>query len=66
MPNSSILIVLDDFKDYASEIDRTGKLVSDLSLQNDLLISTVFVRESDWQRGQNPFIRNIRQEVIAA
>lgn len=61
-----VLIVLNDFEDYVSEIDRTGKLVSDLSLENDLSISTVFVRELDWQRGQNPFLRNIRREVIAA
>lgn len=61
-----ILIVLDQFTNYGAEIDRTGKLVSDISLQNDLSISTVFVREKDWKYSQNPFLRNVRQEAIAA
>lgn len=61
-----VLIVLDEFADFAAEIDRTGKLVSDLSLQNDLSISTVFVRLSEWKRGDNPFLRSVRQEAIAA
>lgn len=61
-----VLIVLDDFKDYGSEIRRTSKLISDLSLQSDLSISTVFIRESNWKHDENPFLRNIRQEAIAA
>ena len=61
-----VLIVLDDFRDYGAEINRTSRLVSDLSLQNDVSISIVFVRELTWREGQNPFLRNIRQEAIAA
>ncbi|OGW79683.1 MAG: hypothetical protein A2Z83_00420 [Omnitrophica bacterium GWA2_52_8] len=61
-----VLILLNDIDDYNAEIDCTGKLVSDLSLQYDLLISTVFVTWKDWQHGQNPFLRSVRRDVVAA
>ncbi|MDP3919199.1 MAG: nucleotidyltransferase domain-containing protein [Candidatus Omnitrophota bacterium] len=61
-----VLVILDSYQDYGAEIRRTGKLISDLSLENDLSISVVFVRESDWKEGDNPFLRNVRQEAIAA
>lgn len=61
-----VLIILDSFEDYGAEIRRTGKLISDLSLENDLSIGTVFVRESEWEQGDSPFLRNVRQEAVAA
>ena len=64
--NLDVLIILDSFQDYGTEIRRTGKLISDLSLENDLSISNVFIRESEWKQGDSPFLRNVRQEAIAA
>src|SRR3712207_4796813 len=38
-----ILIVLDQVPSYGAEIDRTGALISDLSLRHGVSISRVFV-----------------------
>ena len=62
-----ILIVLDRFVDrYGAEVERTGQLGSDLSLKYGVTISNVFVRESDWLHQDTPFLRNVRDEVVAA
>jgi hypothetical protein len=61
-----VLVVLDDFASYGGEVDRTASLAADLSLQYGVSISQVFLREHDWQTGDTPFLRNVREEVIAA
>jgi predicted nucleotidyltransferase len=61
-----ILIVLDDWDNYAAEVDRTGAVASELSLAYGLSISQVFVRERDWLQGDAPFLANAREEAIPA
>ena len=61
-----ILIILDDWSNYAEEVDRTGEIGSRLSLAYDLSISQVFVRERDWSRGKTPFLSNAREDAILA
>ena len=61
-----VLVVLDDFTSYGAEVDRTAELAADLSLQYRVSISQVFLRERDWQTGDTPFLRNVREEAIAA
>lgn len=61
-----VLIVLNDFDSYAAEIERTGEVVSDLSLEFDLSISRIFVDQAGWRNSDTPLLRNIRQEVIKA
>ena len=61
-----LLVILDHFNHYGDEVHRTSQLISDFSLQYDLSISNVFVKESAWKKNQNPFIRNIHREVLAA
>ena len=61
-----VLVVLDDFTHYASGVERTGVLASHLSLAHGLSISTVFLREAEWLRGQTPFLANVREEAILA
>lgn len=61
-----LLIILKDFKNYGAEVSRTSQLISDLSLKYDISISSVFARESEWLKGENPFFKNIRREAIAA
>jgi hypothetical protein len=46
------------------EIDRTGNFVAALSLEHDILISTIFVSESDYTFSQMPLMLNVRQEGI--
>lgn len=61
-----ILIVLDRLDQYGKEVDRTSRLVSDLSLEYGLSISRVFVTEGDWLEHQTPFLVNAREEAIPA
>jgi len=60
------LIVLDDFSSYGTEVDRTGEPVSAISLAHAVSISVVFLRERDWATGDSPFLRNVREEAVAA
>lgn len=61
-----VLIVLNDFDSYAAEIERTGEVISDLSLEFDLSISRIFVDQAGWRNSDTPLLRNIRQEVKKA
>jgi predicted nucleotidyltransferase len=61
-----VLIVLNDFDSYAAEIERTGEVISDLSLEFDLSISRIFVDQAGWRNSDTPLLRNIRQEAIKA
>lgn len=61
-----VLVVLDDFESYGAEVDRTAELAAGLSLEYGVSISQVFLRERDWLRGDSPFLRNVRDEAIAA
>jgi predicted nucleotidyltransferase len=59
-----VLVVLNQFDSYAREVDRAGKLASDLSLKYGITVSQVFVREHEWLHGDTPFLRNVREEAI--
>ncbi len=61
-----ILVVLDDFGVYGQELERTSEARSDVSLEHDISVSTVFVRERDWLSESTPFLDNVRREAIAA
>jgi len=59
------LIVLDRMDRYGAEIDRTGQIISTLSLRHGTSISRVFVSEKDWMRLDTAFLSNVRAEAIA-
>lgn len=61
-----ILIVLDEVTDYGQEIEHTGHLVSELSLDYDVSISRVFVSASAWQHRDSPFLSKVREQARAA
>ena len=61
-----ILIVLDQVTDYGQEIEHTGHLISELSLDYEVSISRVFVSSSAWQHRDSPFLSNLRKQAIAA
>ena len=61
-----IVILLDRIDHYSLEIDRTGELISDLSLKFGLSISRLFVSEHDWKYRDTPFLANAREEAIPA
>ncbi len=61
-----ILIVLDEVRDYGQEIEHTGHLVAELSLDYDVSISRVFVSTSAWKHRDSPFLSNVREQARAA
>lgn len=61
-----VLIVLDRVDHYAAEVDRTGQLISDLSLAHGVSISPVFVSEWEWLHGDSTFLANVREEAVPA
>lgn len=61
-----VLIALDRVGNYSEEIDRTGELVSELSLKFGITISRVFATERQWLEDQTLFFLNVREEAIPA
>ena len=66
-PDSDIdvLVVLKAPVQAGEEIDRTLQIVADLSLQNDEVISCLFMDEQRFTHYNGPLLRNIRKEGIA-
>jgi predicted nucleotidyltransferase len=61
-----VLVVLRDDVNPGEEIRRTGGIVSELSLANDVVISCLFMDEFRFIHRNGPLLRNIRREGIAA
>lgn len=61
-----ILIVLDEVTDYGQEIEHTGHLISELSLDYEVSISRVFVSASAWRHRDSPFLLKVREQARAA
>ena len=60
-----ILIVLHDFQDYWEEIQRTGAIISNISLKYEVSISPVRIREAEWKNEDSPFLNEVRKEAVA-
>ena len=60
-----VAIILEDFSNACSEIERTGEIVSSLSLKFDTLISLVPIKENDWLKRKTALILNIKRDGIA-
>lgn len=60
-----VVIVLKDFRDYWEEVKRTSHVISALSLQYDISVSPIRLREDDWLHSDSPFLNNLRKEAIA-
>jgi len=60
-----IAIILEDFSHACAEIERTGDIVSSLSLKFDTLISLVPIKENDWHKRKTALISNIKRDGIA-
>jgi hypothetical protein len=61
-----VLVVLDQVDRYGAEVERTGPMVSDLSLKYGVTVSRTFVSEREWLNGESPFLTNVREEAIPA
>ena len=67
-PDSDIdvLIVLNTYRSYGKEIDRTGRLVSRLSLNYGISVSRVIMKEAQWTKSDTPLLRNVRMDGVRA
>jgi predicted nucleotidyltransferase len=59
-----VLIVIRGDFNYFEMIERTSYLTADLSLQNDVVISSVFVSSEDFAIRRTPLLLNVRKEGI--
>lgn len=59
-----IMIVLSNYRHYGMELDRVSQLVSTLSLNYGVSISTVFQRQQEWLEADTPLLRNVRVEAV--
>jgi len=64
--DADVLVVLDHCNRYGAEVDRTGHLISELSLKYGVSISRTFVSQADWLAGENPFLVHAREDAISA
>jgi predicted nucleotidyltransferase len=61
-----VMIVLNNYRSYGKEIDRTGKLASKLSLEYGISISRVVMKDTQWKKSDTPLLRNIRTDGVPA
>ena len=61
-----LLVVLDRVDHYMAELERTGALVAQFSLDAGLALSRVFVPEPEWLSGSSTFLENVREEAVPA
>lgn len=61
-----VMIVLQNYRSYGKEIDRTGRLASNLSLEYGISISRVMTKEMQWKISDTPLLRNIRMDGVPA
>ena len=59
-----VVMVLDDFEQPWLEIRRTSELVARLSLENDISISLIPMREQTLRAAASPLARNILREGV--
>jgi len=57
-----VLVVLIDFQRRAAEIRRISELIGDLSLDFEITVSPLFMRESEWNSDKFPLLRNVKKE----
>ena len=59
-----VLIVLKGEVHPGEEILRTGGIVSQISLKNDVVVSCIFMASERFSHEQSPLLRNVRREGV--
>ena len=57
-----VLVILNDFQRRAAEIRRISELIGNLSLDFEITVSPLFMRESEWETDKFPLLRNVKKE----
>lgn len=60
-----VVVILKDFQRRAAEIRRTSELVGDLSLDFEITVSPLFMRENEWTTNKFSLLRNVKAEGVA-
>ncbi len=63
-----VMILLKGYRNYWNEHKRIGQLASDVSLEHDVTVSCIFIKEIQWKTASNerPLIYNIHKEGLPA
>lgn len=61
-----VMILLKDYGNYWKELHRSSDYVSDISLEYDVTVSCLIMKESQWKESEMPVLRNIRSEGLPA
>jgi predicted nucleotidyltransferase len=60
-----VLVVLKGEVNPFEEIERGSHVTADVSLEHDVVISSVYVSEERYNRGAGPLLLNIRAEGVS-
>jgi len=60
-----VVVILKDFQRRAAEIRHTSDLIGDLSLDFEITVSPLFLREEEWSTNKFSLLRNIKAEGVA-
>jgi predicted nucleotidyltransferase len=61
-----VMILLKDYKNYWDELRRSSQLASDISLEYDVTVSRLLIKETQWQESVIPVVRNIHRDGVPA
>jgi len=61
-----VLVVLRGVVNAGEEIERTGDIVSDVSLLNRTVVSCLFVSDERYRSEWTPLLANVRREGVPA
>lgn len=63
-----VMILLKNYKYYWNEQSKISRLASDVSLEYDVTVSCIFIKELQWKtaRDERPLLYNIHKEGVSA
>ena len=61
-----VMILLNDYKNYWEELRRSTELASDISLEYDVTVSRLIMKDIQWKESDMPVLRNIHKEGLPA
>ena len=61
-----VMILLKDYKNYWEELRRSTELASDISLEYDVTVSRLIIKEAQWKQSDMPVLRNIHKDGVPA
>jgi len=62
----NVMILLSDYRNYWKELRRSTELACDISLEYDVTVSRLIMKEIQWKESDMPVLRNIHKEGVPA